>query len=70
MKIYQLISGYTIPVTNEEQRFIDQHGDTVKLTALDERDLWLAQAIVRKGLYDISNDNITLSRKSHEKNTK
>jgi|LauGreDrversion4_2_1035121.scaffolds.fasta_scaffold464624_2 hypothetical protein len=69
MKIHQLIGGVSIPVTNEEQDFIDKHG-SVKLTSLDERDAWLAQNLVRKGIYDVSNDNVTLSKKTNEKHTK
>jgi hypothetical protein len=69
MKIHQLVSGYGVPVTNEEQQFIKRHGDSVKLTTLDEHDLWLAQGIVRKGLYNVDNDNVTLIKKSNEKSS-
>ena len=62
MKISQLLSGHRIMVTNEEQRFINRNRSNVKLTALDERDSWLAQNLVRKGLYNISKDNNTLIR--------
>jgi hypothetical protein len=62
MKISQLLSGYHTMVTNEEQRFINRNRSNVKLTALDERDSWLAQNLVRKGLYNISKDNNTLIR--------
>jgi hypothetical protein len=62
MKINQLLSGHHIMVTNEEQKFINRNRSSVKLTALDERDNWLAQNLVRKGLYNISKDNNTLIR--------
>ena len=62
MKISQLLSGHHTMVTNEEQRFIDRNRSNVKLTALDERDSWLSQNLVRKGLYNISKDNNTLIR--------
>ena len=62
MKISQLLSGHRIMVTNEEQKFIDRNRFAVRLTALDERDSWLAQNLVRKGLYNISKDNNTLIR--------
>ena len=62
MKINQLLSGHHIMVTNEEQQFINRNRSNVKLTALDERDSWLAQNLVRKGLYNISKDNNTLIR--------
>jgi hypothetical protein len=62
MKISQLLSGHHIMITNEEQKFINRNRSSVKLTALDERDSWLAQNLVRKGLYNISKDNNTLIR--------
>jgi hypothetical protein len=62
MKISQLLSGHSIMVTNEEQKFIDRNRSAVRLTALDDRDTWLAQNLVRKGLYNISKDNNTLIR--------
>jgi hypothetical protein len=62
MKINQLLSGHSIMITNEEQRFIDRNRSAVRLTALDDRDTWLAQNLVRKGLYNISKDNNTLIR--------
>lgn len=60
MKIVQLLSGITTHVTNEEQRFLSAHDNSVKLHSLDERDQWLAQNLVRKGLYTISKDSNTL----------
>jgi hypothetical protein len=69
MKIHQLVSGVSIPVNNEEQCFINKH-DSVKLTSLDERDSWLAQNLVRKGIYDVSKDHVTLSKKINEKHAK
>jgi hypothetical protein len=69
MKIHQLISGIGIPVNNEEQRFIEHHSDRIKLTSLDEHDQWLAQSLVRKGVYTISKDNVTLVKNLNEKHT-
>lgn len=60
MKIHQLISGPSIALTNEETSFVKKHSDQVKLTSLDEHDQWLAQALVRKGVYEISKDSNTL----------
>jgi hypothetical protein len=70
MKIAQLISGMSIAVTNEEQQFINTHNDRVKITSLDEHEQWLAQNMVRKGLYSISNDNVTLLKNLNETDTK
>lgn len=69
MKIRQLLSGVTIAVTNEENRFIQQHNTDIKITSLDEYDQWLAQNLVRKGVYEISNDNRTLIKIINETNT-
>ena len=66
MKIGQLLSGMHIVVTNEEQSFISRHKDSVSITSLDEHDSWLAQNLVRKGLYSISKDNRTLIKQLDE----
>jgi hypothetical protein len=68
MKIHQLLSGLGIVVTNEEQQFIDKHSGDVRLTALDDHDQWLAQNLVRKGVYSVSNDNRRLIKSINEKN--
>jgi hypothetical protein len=69
MKIHQLLSSVSVPVNNEEHRFIERHQHTVKLTSLDEHDQWIAQGLVRKGIYQISKDNNVLIQKSNEKHT-
>ena len=60
MKIHQLLSGINTPVTNEEQQFIENHQQSVKLASLNERDSWIAQSLVRKGVYTISKDSNTI----------
>ena len=69
MKIHQLLSGITLPVTNEEQRFIEHHESGVKISSLDQHDQWLAQSLVRKGVYKISKDSNTLMLDLHENNS-
>lgn len=69
MKIHQLLSGVTIAVTNEENRFIRQHDTDIRITSLDEYDQWLAQNLVRKGVYEISKDNHTLIKIINETNS-
>lgn len=66
MKIAQLVSGIKLPLSNEENTFISKHGKTVRLTTLDEHALWLAQNLVRKGVYSISKDNNTLVLETDE----
>ena len=60
MKIVQLLSGINTYLTNEEQQFVNTHRESVKIHSLNERDQWMAQNLVRKGLYTISNDSNTL----------
>lgn len=69
MKIVQLLSGFNTAVTNEEQQFLNKHKESVRIQSLDERDQWLAQNLVRKGLYSISNDNSTLRKNVNDTNS-
>ncbi len=65
MKIVQLLSGFSIPISNEDQDFIRKY-NTVNLEKLNEHELWVAQNLVRRGLYKISNDNITITKTTNE----
>jgi len=67
MKIGQLLSGIHIFLTNEEKSFVKKHEDGISITSLDEHDQWLAQTLVRKGVYSISKDNVTLTKNINEK---
>jgi len=69
MKIGQLLSGMHIVLTNEEIAFVGRHKDSVSITSLDEHDQWLAQNLVRKGIYSISKDNRTIVKKLDETTT-
>lgn len=60
MKIVQLLSGISLPLTNEESQFVEKHKHRVVLTSLKEHDLWLAQNLVRKGIYSVTDDHNTL----------
>jgi len=68
MKIRQLLSGFDIAITNDEHQFMERHNNDVKLTSLDEHDQWIAQTLVRKGVYTISKDSTTLIKNLHETN--
>jgi len=63
MKIRELISGLNIAVTNEENDFINHYGNNVILNSLDEHAQWIAQSLVRKGIYEIARDHVTLIKK-------
>jgi hypothetical protein len=56
MKIYQLLD---IPVilNNEEEQFLESHSDRLSIDTLYEREYIVAQNLVRKGVYSISNDS-------------
>jgi hypothetical protein len=66
MKIEQLISGISIVLTNQEQQFVESHSTHVNINALSEHDQWLAQNLVRKGIYSISKDSRTLIKNINE----
>jgi len=66
MKIHQLLSGVGVAITNEEQQFISRHDNDVRLSSLDDHDIWLAKSLVRKGVYSISKDNSTLNKNINE----
>jgi hypothetical protein len=63
MKINQLLSKIETILTNEERKFTERYVDQVTLTSLDEHDSWVAQNLVRKGVYEVSKDSRTLVRK-------
>lgn len=69
MKIEQLLSGIKIVLTNQEQQFVESHSSHVNISSLSEHDQWLAQNLVRKGVYSISNDSRTLIKKINETNS-
>jgi hypothetical protein len=62
MKILDVINSMGVAINNEERGFLNKHGDDIRLTSLDEREIWLAQNLVRKGLYEISNDAGQITR--------
>jgi hypothetical protein len=66
MKIHQLLSGVNIAITNEENHFIKKHDTNISLTGLDDHDQWLAQSLVRKGVYSLSKDSSQLIKNLHE----
>lgn len=69
MKIKTLLSGIKIPLTNEENDFVRKHQNQINLYSLDQHDVWLAQNLVRKGIYKISEDHKTLIKLLDEKST-
>lgn len=52
-----LVSMINIALTNEEKEFVDHYGDKIPLSSLDDHEIWVAQNLVRKGIYEISNSD-------------
>ena len=69
MKISQLLDGISIALTNEEAKFVKRFPQA-NINALSERDKWLAQNLVRKGIYELSNDSRSIIKKLDEHNFK
>lgn len=69
MKIAHLLSGIGIVLTNEERKFIDRYNTNISINGLDEHSKWVAQNLLRKGVYSISNDRRTLLKKINETNS-
>jgi len=69
MKIVQLLTGLPTTITNEELKFIKRHRENITINSLDEHDQWVAQNLVRKGVYSISKDSRTLVNNLNEDNT-
>jgi len=67
MKIAQLLDGIAIALTNEEAKFVRRFSQAT-INTLDERDKWLAQNLVRKGIYELSNDSRSIIKKLDENN--
>lgn len=66
MKINDVIQRMpSLYLTNEEQAFVNYYGDEVHKNSLDEHGLWVAQNLVRKGLYEISKDADRINRVKH-----
>lgn len=59
MNLNELISNIKIFLTNEEQQFVKKY-PTVKLSSLDDHTRWIAQNLVRKGVYNTTADSNTL----------
>lgn len=57
MKIHHLLGGISIAITNEERNFIKAHSEPTSLSSLDEHGHWLAQNLVRKNVYTLTNDS-------------
>jgi len=71
MKIHQILGEPSIILTNEEKKFIRSHHEEIPIDMLYDREEVLARNLVRKGVYEISNDNtrIILRKDSSSRKT-
>ena len=67
MKIAQLLDGVSISLTNQEHKFVKRFPQAT-INTLDEHDKWIAQNLVRKGIYELSNDSRSIIKKLDENN--
>jgi hypothetical protein len=56
MKIQELYSELPVILTNEEKRFVVVHGHRSSLSGMSEHDRWIAENLIRKGIYNYSHD--------------
>lgn len=62
MRIHHILDGISIIITNEERRFITKNEENVSLESLDDHEQWVAQNLVRKGVYTLSKDKTHITR--------
>lgn len=63
MRIHQVLNGVDIILTNQEKAFVESHGDMIHINGLDDEDIWTAQNLVRKGVYQTTNKGSKLKIK-------
>lgn len=56
MRYHEIKGGVPILINNEENAFITEHGDTISIEMLDEHQEFIANNLVRKGVFTISKD--------------
>jgi hypothetical protein len=54
MRLHQILDSVEIILNNREKSFVESHGDIIHLDGLDDADSFLAQGLVRKGVYKTS----------------
>lgn len=69
MKIHQILGAPSIILTNEEQSFIKSHHTEIAIRSLYDREEVVARNLVRKGVYEISNDNLILKKDANNRKT-
>ena len=67
MKMQELYTGIGVSLTNEENSFLTLHGYNVPVSSLNDRQEWIAQSLIKKGIYDYSSDRKHLIKPNHAK---
>ena len=62
MKIKDFLASMGVMLTNEEKNFVHHFGDAVSLSGLGDHEIWVAQNLVRKGIYEISNNDNQITK--------
>jgi hypothetical protein len=63
MRIHHILGGVSILITNEERQFISKNDDEeITIESLDDHEQWVAQNLVRKGVYTLSKDKKYITR--------
>ena len=57
MKIHHLLDSVSIIIANEERNSIYGHQEHIPLSSLDDHEVWVAQNLVRKNVYQLTKDN-------------
>ena len=68
MKIHHLLGAPSLILTNEENQFVDSHKEEIPIRTLYDREEVIARNLVRKGVYEISNDDQWIELKHNAKN--
>lgn len=64
MRLHEISNGIPIFITSEENTFIEQYGNQISVSSLDEHNSYLANNLVRKGVYSISKDKKVISKRN------
>ena len=63
MRIHHITNGISIIVTNEERQFMSKNDDhDITIESLDDHEQWIAQNLIRKGVYTLSKDKKNITR--------
>jgi hypothetical protein len=57
MRIHQILGEPSVIITNEERNFIFRNSPKISISKLIDRDEVIARNLVRKGVYEVSEDS-------------